>query len=217
MGCHIQSGKCLVGEVISKEGLKQLRITETEKWVYLTKIFNGLNENAFEGEDRILIPSDKVATYDLKPEMKVKEITETVMQKLSEETYDLIVINYANPDILGHTADKEAIVKGVETIDNNLEKLLKKVLYKNLLLYNFLVTIITLLIFFGIFFLGSLLILAIGFYISYSANADATSLGAILLTIVIPLVIGILDLALCLFILIVNLKFKSPVEDLCQK
>jgi hypothetical protein len=97
---------------------------------------------------------------------------------------------------------------------NFLEKLLKKVLYKNLLLYNFLVTLITLLIFFGIFFLGSLLILAIGYYIAYSANTDATSLGAILLTIVIPLVIGILDLALCLFILIVNLKFRNPVEEL---
>ncbi len=95
---------------------------------------------------------------------------------------------------------------------NFLEKLLKKVLYKNLIIYNFLVTLITLLIFFGIFFLGSLLILTIGYYISYSANTDATSLGAILLTIAIPLVIGILDLALCLFILIVNLKFKNPGE-----
>jgi len=97
---------------------------------------------------------------------------------------------------------------------NFLEKLLKKVLFKNLILYNFLVTIITLLIFFGIFFLGSLLILAIGYYIAYSANTDSTSLGAILITIVIPLVIGILDIALCLFILFVNLKFRSPVEEL---
>ncbi|MDP8204455.1 MAG: hypothetical protein P9L95_07985 [Candidatus Tenebribacter mawsonii] len=95
---------------------------------------------------------------------------------------------------------------------NFLEKLLKKVLDKNLLLYNLLVTLITLLIFFGIFFLGSLLILAIGYYIAYSANTDSTSLGAILLTIIIPLVIGILDFVLCLFILIVNLKFKSPIE-----
>ena len=95
---------------------------------------------------------------------------------------------------------------------NFLEKLLKRVLYKNLLLYNFLVTVITLLIFFGIFFLGSLLVLAIGHYIAFSVNTDATSLGFILLTIIIPLVIGILDLALCLFILIVNLKFKSPME-----
>ncbi|MBU2229012.1 2,3-bisphosphoglycerate-independent phosphoglycerate mutase, partial [Patescibacteria group bacterium] len=92
----------------SNAGMKQLRITETEKWVYLTKIFNGLNENSFESEDRILIPSDKIATYDLKPEMKVAEITETVMQKLDENIYDVIIINYANPDILGHTAIKEA-------------------------------------------------------------------------------------------------------------
>ena len=75
------------------------------------------------------------------------------------------------------------------------------------------VTLITLLIFFGIFFLGSLLVLAIGYYIAFSANTDATSLGAILLTIIIPLVIGILDLAFCLFILIVNLKFRSPMEE----
>lgn len=92
---------------------------------------------------------------------------------------------------------------------NFLEKLLKNVLQKNLFLYNFLVTLITLFIFFGIFFLGSLLVLAIGYYIAFSANTDATSLSAILLTVIIPLVIGILDLALCLFILIVNLKFKK--------
>ena len=96
---------------------------------------------------------------------------------------------------------------------NFLEKLLKNILQKNLFLYNFLVTLITLLIFFGIFFLGSFLVLAIGYYIAFSANTDATSLGAILLTIIIPLVIGILDLAFCLFILIVNLKFRSPMEE----
>jgi hypothetical protein len=95
---------------------------------------------------------------------------------------------------------------------NFLEKLLKNILHKNLFLYNFLVTLITLLIFFGIFFLGSLLVLVIGYYIVFSANTDATSLGAILLTIVIPLIIGIFDLAFCLFILIVNLKFRSPIE-----
>ncbi|MCK5050880.1 MAG: hypothetical protein KAS53_04030 [Candidatus Cloacimonetes bacterium] len=95
---------------------------------------------------------------------------------------------------------------------NFLEKLLKNILKKNLFLYNFLVTLITLLIFFGVFFLGSLLVLAIGYYIAFSANTDAASLGAILLTVVIPLVIGILDLALCLFILIVNLKFNNPKE-----
>jgi len=92
---------------------------------------------------------------------------------------------------------------------NFLEKLLNNILKKNLFLYNFLVTLITLFIFFGIFFLGSLLVLVIGYYIASSANTDATSLGAILLTIIIPLVIGILDLALCIFILIVNLKFKK--------
>ncbi|MFA6272153.1 MAG: 2,3-bisphosphoglycerate-independent phosphoglycerate mutase [Patescibacteria group bacterium] len=118
--------KNCLGEVVSKAGLKQLRISETEKWVYCTKIFNGMHEDPFDGEDRILIPSDKIATYDLKPEMKVAEITETVLQKLDEHIYDLVVINYANPDILGHTAIKEAVIKGVATIDKYLAKLLKK-------------------------------------------------------------------------------------------
>ena len=95
---------------------------------------------------------------------------------------------------------------------NFLEKLLKNILHKNLFLYNFLVTLIILLIFFGIFFMGSLLVLAVGYYFAFSVNTDATSLGAILLTIIIPIVIGILDLALCLYILIVNLKFKNPKE-----
>ena len=95
---------------------------------------------------------------------------------------------------------------------NFLEKLLKNILHKNLFLYNFLVTLIILLIFFGIFFMGSLLVLAVGYYFAFSANTDAASLGAILLTIIIPIVIGILDLALCLYILIVNLKFKNPKE-----
>ena len=95
---------------------------------------------------------------------------------------------------------------------NFLEKLLKKVLYKNLFLYNFLVTLITLFIFFGILFLGSLLVLAIGYYFLNSTNTDASSLSSILLTIIIPIVIGILDLALCLFILITNLKFSIPKE-----
>jgi len=96
---------------------------------------------------------------------------------------------------------------------NFLEKLLKTVLYRNLFLYNFLVTFTTLLIFFGILFLGSLLILAIGYYFLDSTMTDASSLSSILLTIIIPVVIGILDLALCLFILIVNLKFKSLKEN----
>ena len=95
---------------------------------------------------------------------------------------------------------------------NFLEKLLNNVLKKNLFLYNFIVTLFTLIIFFGIFFLGSLLVLAIGYNFINPANTDASFFITILITIIIPLVIGILDLTLCLFILIVNLKFKIPKE-----
>ncbi|PIY96130.1 MAG: 2,3-bisphosphoglycerate-independent phosphoglycerate mutase [Candidatus Kerfeldbacteria bacterium CG_4_10_14_0_8_um_filter_42_10] len=120
-----------LGEIISQAGLKQLRVTETEKWAYLTKIFNGMREEPFEGEDRILIPSDKIPTYDLKPEMKAREITETVCQKLDEEIYDVIIINFANPDILGHTANKEAILKGIVAVDQGLGQIIKKAQAKN--------------------------------------------------------------------------------------
>lgn len=116
-----------LGEVLSNVGLKQLRLSETEKWVYLTKIFNGMREEPFAGEDRILIPSDKIPTYDLKPEMKASEIAETACQKLGEDKYDVIIINFANPDILGHTAIKEAVIKGVVAVDQGLEKIIKKV------------------------------------------------------------------------------------------
>lgn len=120
-----------LGKIISKAGLKQLRITETEKWIYLTKIFNGMQEEPFEGENQLLIPSDKIPTYDLKPEMKAIEIAETVCQKLDEEIYDVIIINFANPDILGHTANKEAVLKGIVAVDQSLEKVVDKILEKN--------------------------------------------------------------------------------------
>jgi len=112
-----QKVKNSLGEVLSQAGLKQLRISETEKWVYLTTIFNGMQEEPFVGEDRILVPSDKVATYDLKPKMKALEIASTVVKKLKEKKYDLIIINFANPDILGHTAIKKAIMIGIQTVD----------------------------------------------------------------------------------------------------
>jgi len=120
-----------LGEIISQAGLKQLRVTETEKWAYLTKIFNGMHEEPFEGEDRILIPSDKLRTYDLKPEMKAREIAETVCQKLDEEIYDVIIINFANPDILGHTTNKEAVIKGIVAVDQGLGEIIQKVREKN--------------------------------------------------------------------------------------
>jgi len=116
-----------LGEVLAKKGLTQLRISETEKWVYLTTIFNSMREEPFENEDRILIPSDKVATYDLKPEMKAIEIAETVVKKLQEQKYDVIIVNFANPDILGHTGIKKAVIVGIETVDKAVGMVLDEI------------------------------------------------------------------------------------------
>ena len=118
--------KNCLSEVLSAAGLKQLKITETEKWVYLTTIFNGMKESPFTGEDQILIPSDKVKTYDLKPEMKAMEIANTVVRKLQEKKYDVIMINFANPDILGHTGIKEAVMIGIKTVDRAVGLVLKE-------------------------------------------------------------------------------------------
>lgn len=117
-----------LGEYISKQGLKQLRIAETEKYAHVTFFFNGGVEQPNEGEDRVLIPSPKVATYDLKPEMSAYEVTEAVLEKLNEGSYDLIILNYANPDMVGHTGVIEAAVKAVETVDECLGKVVDKVL-----------------------------------------------------------------------------------------
>ena len=116
-----------LGEYISKKGLKQLRIAETEKYAHVTFFFNGGVEQPNEGEDRILIPSPKVATYDLKPEMSAYEVTDAVINALSEDKYDLVILNYANPDMVGHTGVIEAAVKAVETVDECLGKVVDKV------------------------------------------------------------------------------------------
>jgi 2,3-bisphosphoglycerate-independent phosphoglycerate mutase len=106
-----------LGEVISKNKLKQLRIAETEKYAHVTFFFNGGIEKPYDGEDRILIPSPKVATYDLKPEMSAYEIADTVIEKIKLKEYDVIIINFANPDMVGHTGSMEAAVKAVEVVD----------------------------------------------------------------------------------------------------
>jgi len=106
-----------LGEIVSKAGLKQLRIAETEKYPHVTFFFNGGRENPFEGETRILVPSPKVATYDLQPEMSAVEVTDKVVAAIEESAYDFIVLNYANPDMVGHTGDLAAAVKAVETVD----------------------------------------------------------------------------------------------------
>jgi len=106
-----------LGEIISAQGLKQLRLAETEKYAHVTFFLNGGREEPFEGEERILVPSPKVATYDLQPEMSAPEVTEQLLGAIKSGKFDLIVVNYANPDMVGHTGIMDAAVKAVETID----------------------------------------------------------------------------------------------------
>ena len=112
-----------IGQYVSELGLKQLRIAETEKYAHVTFFLNGGRELEFPGEDRILVPSPKVATYDKKPEMSALEVTEKLEKAIASGKYDLIVVNYANPDMVGHTGVMDAAVKAVETIDTCLGRL----------------------------------------------------------------------------------------------
>lgn len=107
----------ILGEVLGREGKKQLRIAETEKYAHVTFFFNGGVEKPFEGEDRILIHSPKVATYDLKPEMNALEVTERVIREIKSNKYDFILLNYANPDMVGHTGVLSAAIKAIEAVD----------------------------------------------------------------------------------------------------
>ncbi|MCT4508636.1 MAG: 2,3-bisphosphoglycerate-independent phosphoglycerate mutase [Tepidibacter sp.] len=116
-----------LGEYLSSKDIKQLRIAETEKYAHVTFFFNGGVEEPNEGEERCLIPSPKVATYDLKPEMSAYEVTENLIKRLDENKYDFIVLNYANPDMVGHTGVIDATVKAVETIDECLGKIIEKI------------------------------------------------------------------------------------------
>ena len=112
-----------LGEIVSAAGLKQLRIAETEKYAHVTFFFNGGEERVFEGEERILIPSPKVATYDLQPEMSAPEVTDKLVGAIESGDFDLIVANYANPDMVGHTGIMPAAVKAVEAVDQCLGRL----------------------------------------------------------------------------------------------
>ncbi|HEX6981188.1 MAG TPA: 2,3-bisphosphoglycerate-independent phosphoglycerate mutase [Balneolaceae bacterium] len=126
-----------LGEVISNHGLKQLRIAETEKYPHVTYFFNGGEETPFKGEERILIPSPQVATYDLQPEMSAPEVTDTLCAQLNTGKNHLCILNYANPDMVGHTGDMQATIKAVETIDRQLKKLVEVALaydYKMLII-----------------------------------------------------------------------------------
>ena len=112
-----------LGEVVSQAGLRQLRIAETEKYAHVTFFLNGGDEAVFEGEDRILVPSPRLTTYDLAPEMSAGDVTEKLVAAIGAATYDLIVVNYANPDMVGHTGKLEAAVLAVEMIDRCLGQL----------------------------------------------------------------------------------------------
>ena len=107
-----------IGEWVSKQGLKQLRIAETEKYAHVTFFFNGGREAPYEGEERILIPSPKVATYDLKPEMSAYEVADKLASAIREDKYDFVVVNFANGDMVGHTGVYDAIEKAVAAVDN---------------------------------------------------------------------------------------------------
>jgi len=117
----------VLGEVVAEAGMNQMRIAETEKYPHVTYFFNGGVEKAYAGEDRVIIPSPKdVPTYDFKPEMSAPQVTETVVSKLRD--YDLVILNFANPDMVGHTGVVEAAIKAVETIDAGVKAVVEETL-----------------------------------------------------------------------------------------
>ena len=115
------------GEYISEKGYTQLRIAETEKYAHVTFFFNGGEEKQYKGEDRILVPSPKVETYDLKPEMSAYEVTDKVLEAIKSDKYDAIILNYANTDMVGHTGSLAAAIKAVEAVDECVGKVVKLV------------------------------------------------------------------------------------------
>lgn len=112
-----------LGEVLAGHGLRQLRLAETEKYAHVTFFFNGGRETVFPGEERILVPSPKVATYDLQPEMSAAEVTDRLVAAVESGEFDVIICNYANPDMVGHSGIMEAAIKAVETIDHCLGRI----------------------------------------------------------------------------------------------
>nr|YP_009397181.1 phosphoglycerate mutase [Thuretia quercifolia]ARW66367.1 phosphoglycerate mutase [Thuretia quercifolia] len=115
--------KNFLGQIISNYGLKQLRLAETEKYAHVTYFLNGGIEEPFPGEDRELIPSPKVDTYDLKPDMSAYQVTESLINAINKNIYKLIIVNYANPDMIGHTGNLEATIKAIEVVDECIAKL----------------------------------------------------------------------------------------------
>ncbi|WP_315079482.1 2,3-bisphosphoglycerate-independent phosphoglycerate mutase [uncultured Clostridium sp.] len=120
-----------LGEYVSEKGLNQLRIAETEKYAHVTFFFNGGVEKENPGEERVVIPSPKVATYDLKPEMSAYEVTDELLNRLDSDKYDMVILNFANPDMVGHTGVIPAAVKAIESVDECLGKIADKILEKD--------------------------------------------------------------------------------------
>lgn len=114
-----------LGETIASHGLKQLRIAETEKYPHVTYFFNGGEETPFPGEDRVLVPSPKVATYDMQPEMSAPEVTAKIEAAIASREYALIIVNYANGDMVGHTGVYDAAVKAVEALDSSIQRIVQ--------------------------------------------------------------------------------------------
>jgi len=123
--------KNTLGEVISKAHLTQLRIAETEKYAHVTFFFNGGIEKAYPGEERILIPSPKVATYDLQPEMSAYQLTDEVLRQIRRDHYDVIILNFANADMVGHSGILAAAVKAIETLENCVPRIVEEVLARD--------------------------------------------------------------------------------------
>mmetsp|Transcript_9047 Transcript_9047/g.16699 ORF Transcript_9047/g.16699 Transcript_9047/m.16699 type:complete len:565 (-) Transcript_9047:26-1720(-) len=116
-----------LGEVAAKAGIQQLRAAETEKYPHVTFFFNGGREEPFEGEHRVLVPSPKVATYDLQPEMSAYELADRVCEKIDSGKFNMAIVNFANPDMVGHTGSLEAAIKAVESVDECLGRIMKSV------------------------------------------------------------------------------------------
>jgi len=125
-----KSDLCL-SKIFAEHRMKQLRIAETEKHAHVTYFFNGGSEKVYEGEDRILVPSKKVKSYDQLPEMSAEEVTDKLLLAIASGKYDFLLVNYANPDMVGHTGNYSAAVKAVEFVDKQLERLTKEVFKAN--------------------------------------------------------------------------------------
>jgi 2,3-bisphosphoglycerate-independent phosphoglycerate mutase len=120
---HLDTLVNVIGQVVADAGRTQLRMAETEKYPHVTYFLNGGEEAQYPGEDRIMVPSPKVATYDLQPEMSAPELTDKAVEAIGSGKYDLIVLNYANPDMVGHTGSLPAAIKAVETVDSGLGRI----------------------------------------------------------------------------------------------